>query len=530
MPEPIPPDPEQTDLRAVERELQDTLAAMDGVSDLRELALLRRDATYLALDLGDVQAAMTHAVTCLDLARASGDAGLTARAHVAVALVMLDVYDDLGADGHFREADTLARAAGEVRDVALVAVNASHYELERGRNAAVTARLLELLRSPFRVGLESAQPGVPPLSIAFHINFVRGAALALRAGELPGDLAEEARTHLPVSVRELRAMQTGPQEVAVLRLQPEILESLVAWELLSGRVPAAQALATRRVRVARASGSQQALGRALLDRARVRAVAGRWPDMERDAAAAVSAFQQASLDLLAAQARQVQADAQARQGRFEQAFEVQRDLTRHLERLYREYFQQGALLRQIERQVSEAEVRAEAFAEAALRDPLTGAPNRAAAMTHLDNLLLRAGNGHPSAAALLDLDHFKGVNDRYGHVIGDAVLVRAVQILTREIRDHDCLARFGGEEFLLLLSGAPLPVAWRVCERLRAALDTHDWTDIHPDLRVTASFGLTCLNRGDEPTRVLQAADQALYAAKAAGRNTVRESGPPQEP
>ncbi|OWL96940.1 hypothetical protein CBQ26_07220 [Deinococcus indicus] len=497
---------------------------MDGVSDLRQLTLLRRDATYLALDLGDLQAAMTHAVACLDLARTSGDAGLTARAHVAVALVMLDVYDDLGADGHFREADALARAAGEVRDVALVAVNASHYELERGRNAAVAARLLELLRSPFRAGLDSAEPGVPPLSTAFHINFVRGAALALQAGELPPELVEEARAQLPVSVRELRAMQTGPQEVAVLRLQPEILESLVAWELLSGRVPVARALATERVRLARASGSQQALGRALLDRARVGAVDARWADMERDAAAAVGAFQRASLDLLAAQARQVQADAQARQGRFEQAFEVQRDLTRRLEGLYREYFQQGALLREIERQASEAEVRAEAFAEAALRDPLTGAPNRAAAMTHLETLLTRAAGGHPSAAALLDLDHFKGVNDRYGHVVGDAVLVRAVQVLTREIRDHDCLARFGGEEFLLLLSGASLPVARRVCERLRAALDTHDWTDIHPELHVTASFGLTVLTAGDEPTQALQAADQALYAAKAAGRNTVREA------
>ncbi|GAA0502100.1 GGDEF domain-containing protein [Deinococcus depolymerans] len=523
-PEATPPDPELTDMRAVERELADTLGAMVGETDLRQLSLLRRDATYLALDLGDLQAAMTHAVTCLDLARAAGDGGLMARAHVAVALVMLDVYDDLGADQHFQEADALARAAGEVRDVALVAVNASHYELERGRNGAVTARLLELLDSPFRAGLDSTSPAAPPLSVAFHINFVRGASLALRTGELPEGLAAQARAQLPDSVRALRAMQAEPQRVAAQRLYPEVLEALVAWELLGGRAAEAQRLATERVRTARASGSQQALGRALLDRARVSAFSRDWRRMERDAASAVEAFERAGRELLAAQARQVQADALGRQNHFRQAFEVQRDLTRRLEELYREYFQQGALLRQIERQVSEAEVRAEAFAEAALRDPLTGAPNRAAAMAHLENLLQRAASGHPAAAALLDLDHFKAVNDRYGHVVGDAVLVRAVQVLTREIREHDCLARFGGEEFLLLLSGTPFDVARRICDRLCRTLAAHDWSDIHPDLRVTASFGLARLAPGRDPTRTLQAADQALYAAKAAGRNTVREA------
>ena len=169
-------------------------------------------------------------------------------------------------------------------------------------------------------------------------------------------------------------------------------------------------------------------------------------------------------------------------------------------------------------------MRAAAFAEAALRDPLTGAPNRTAAMQRLEHLQERANMGQPSALALLDIDHFKRVNDRYGHAAGDAVLLRAVQVLTAGIREQDCLARFGGEEFLLILAGTPLNVARQVCDRLCVALASHDWSDVSPDLQVTASFGLARLRAGSDLRLVLRAADSAMYEAKAAGRNTVREA------
>ncbi|GGS42394.1 GGDEF domain-containing protein [Deinococcus knuensis] len=521
----VPAPHELTDAQVLQLELQELQTVIASELDPLALTRLHRDAAYVAMDLGDPTLAMTHAVTGLDLARSLGDLGVRARAHVTVALVMLDVYDDLGAWEHFREADALASAAGEARDVALVAVNASHYELERGRDREATLRLLDLLDSPFARGL--ALPGVSAphtLEASFHINLVKAAARGTRLGLLDAAQVARAAGPLKASVAALRAYREHPDRLPGLRWRPEVLDSLTEWEWSQGNHAAANRLADERVQLSEESGSPHVLGRALLDRSLLRGGLGHDADAFQDAARAVDAFQDAGQDLLVTQAMQAQADARARLGEYREAFGVQRALTRQLETLYRAYFQQGAQLRQIERQVSEAEVRAAAFAEAALRDPLTGAPNRTAAMQRLEQLQERANLGQPSALALLDIDHFKRVNDRYGHATGDAVLSRVVQILTAEIREQDCLARFGGEEFLLILAGTPFPVARQVCDRLCRALAGHDWSDVEPDLHVTASFGLASLQAGRDLRLVLKAADSAMYEAKAAGRNTVREA------
>ncbi len=118
-----------------------------------ESALMHRDAVYLALDLGDAACAMTHALSGLELARACQDGPLQVKAHVALALVQAESYDDLGAQAQFAVADQLAREHHDDRGVALIAVNTSHYDLERRNYGNAVALLSQLLRSEHVRGL-----------------------------------------------------------------------------------------------------------------------------------------------------------------------------------------------------------------------------------------------------------------------------------------------------------------------------------------------------------------------------------------
>ena len=164
--------------------------------------------------------------------------------------------------------------------------------------------------------------------------------------------------------------------------------------------------------------------------------------------------------------------------------------------------------------------RAAEYAASAERDPLTGLGNR----RHLDRRcaeLLPAAllAGQPLALALLDIDHFKGINDRYGHAGGDRVLVVLAQLLRENTRTGDVLVRHGGEEFVVVLPGMSPEVAADVCERLRERVAAYPWVGLcGPGAELTLSIGLSAA-----PPHELQAlmlsADQALYQAKQGGRN-----------
>jgi diguanylate cyclase (GGDEF)-like protein len=126
----------------------------------------------------------------------------------------------------------------------------------------------------------------------------------------------------------------------------------------------------------------------------------------------------------------------------------------------------------------------------------------------------------PLAVAMLDLDHFKQINDRFGHAVGDSVLVALADILHANTRSADLVARIGGEEFLLVLTDAPAGRALEVCERLRQRVAAHDWQALAPGLAVTLSVGLTTTPPYDAVALTARA-DAALYRAKAEGRNRV---------
>lgn len=166
--------------------------------------------------------------------------------------------------------------------------------------------------------------------------------------------------------------------------------------------------------------------------------------------------------------------------------------------------------------------RADEFESRALRDALTGLGNRRQIDMSLPGLLARATQaGQPMALAMVDVDHFKQVNDRWGHALGDRVLVALAQMLRENIRAHDVAARIGGEEFLIVLPDTGATAALEVCERLRECVSTHAWDGLAPGLAVTVSIGLAHAPPYDREALVEQA-DRALYRAKRTGRDQVR--------
>ncbi|GAA1639505.1 hypothetical protein GCM10009828_080020 [Actinoplanes couchii] len=158
-----------------------------------------------------------------------------------------------------------------------------------------------------------------------------------------------------------------------------------------------------------------------------------------------------------------------------------------------------------------------------LEDPLTGLANR----RHLDELMAGGLSGH--AILLVDVDHFKRVNDEHSHLVGDQVLRQLAVLLRDACRDDDTVVRFGGEEFAVLLSETDLATAASVAERLRARVAAFDWTSIAAGLAVTASAGLALGDESGDPSVVLARADERLYAAKHAGRNRVHSPSSPAE-
>lgn len=159
----------------------------------------------------------------------------------------------------------------------------------------------------------------------------------------------------------------------------------------------------------------------------------------------------------------------------------------------------------------------------ALIDPLTGLPNRAAWSERLEHDVQDwQATGEPLCLAILDLDHFKRINDSYGHLAGDKVLKIVTSVLRTRLRGRDFIARFGGEEFVLLLPGSALEAGRALSDDLRAAVEACPFHFKGERVTVTVSIGVSAFQTGDLAEAVLKRADQALYRAKAQGRNQVQ--------
>jgi diguanylate cyclase (GGDEF)-like protein len=151
-------------------------------------------------------------------------------------------------------------------------------------------------------------------------------------------------------------------------------------------------------------------------------------------------------------------------------------------------------------------------------DQLTGIANRRRISAELEMEIANSTkHGRPLAVAIFDIDHFKQINDRFGHHVGDEVLKRVATDAERELRSDDMLGRFGGEEFVILFPGAGSNIALMVAERVRRTIEAGG---ANPS--VTVSIGVAEFAEGETAETILRRADEALYAAKADGRNMLR--------
>ncbi len=161
----------------------------------------------------------------------------------------------------------------------------------------------------------------------------------------------------------------------------------------------------------------------------------------------------------------------------------------------------------------------------ALTDPLTGLPNRAALVERLELEMARWQRyGGDLLLAVLDIDHFKRINDEYGHLAGDKVLKIIATELAKRLRKTDFLARFGGEEFVLLVPSTPLEGGLQLLETLRAAIEACPFHFRGERVTITLSSGITPFAKGESSEQVFERADQALYRAKRSGRNRIEQT------
>jgi diguanylate cyclase (GGDEF)-like protein len=164
-----------------------------------------------------------------------------------------------------------------------------------------------------------------------------------------------------------------------------------------------------------------------------------------------------------------------------------------------------------------------------MTDELTGVPNRRALLTRLAPLV-EASDARTHTMLIIDIDHFKSINDQFGHPEGDEALKLVAASLRAEVREPAFIGRLGGEEFAVVVPDSDAEAGRQLAERFREAvmrIDTRRWL---ADRRLTVSIGMTVSKAaGDTASHMLQRADAALYEAKRAGRNCVRQQLPPPE-
>ncbi|HET9580295.1 MAG TPA: diguanylate cyclase [Usitatibacter sp.] len=175
------------------------------------------------------------------------------------------------------------------------------------------------------------------------------------------------------------------------------------------------------------------------------------------------------------------------------------------------------------RRLDQLKLESERYRRLAMEDALTGLANRRQLDERLATLIRDTKkSGTVVTVALADVDHFKGINDRFSHAVGDEVLRCVGEILRGFCRLGDLAGRYGGEEFVLVFRALDLRAAAEICERVRRAVEAWDWKSIHPQLRVTLSIGLATSTSFENPQALLDTADHWLYEAKHRGRNQVQ--------
>ena len=462
---------------------------LPGVEDhLVQRTELLRWITLAACETGDFDLGLRRGVEACDLASASGDPGQRAVALNAVGACFERMGDPWQAERLMREALDQARLQSEVypRLVSLnnlSAVTIGAFHLMRGgvdpeEATAALQRSAAYAREALALAVEGSDP--------FFLVFVEGnlGEALLHLGQLD---AAEALLH-----SALARAEAHDHAAQIWRIRCSLAEGLIErghhdqarqglvelWARDAATVPQATLIRLH-----------QALYRAHRSLGLVDAA------LDHHERAEILQRQRAARQLRA-QSRLLVTRVEAEQNRLQ------------AERARLEVLAERA--------------RAAELALHASQDALTGLGNRRHLDQHLPQLLQQAeARQQDMALAIVDLDHFKQVNDQHGHRVGDQVLVQLAQMLRENTRSGDLIARIGGEEFLLALPQTDLARATEVCERLRESVQAHAWQALASGLTVTISIGLSQAPPYDA-IDLFDHADRALYRAKQAGRNRVR--------
>lgn len=412
--------------------------------------------------IGDPPSSLDHAVQAMDLL--PQDAPTDVRGKFVMRLADALAYAELSqqARRRYSEAQDLFRACGDRERMLILLNNLAVLETDLGEPSAAAAAADELER----------QAGADDMNPDFAETIARARLVA-------GDL--EAAERSARAGHELLAVQGDTTAVAPAEMSMTLAEILLA----SGRLDEAQTELDRCAEVCR----------------------------------------QRNLGGFATRAKEVQARLYAAGGDYEQAYYAHRDFHAAATALHSRQSETAARSREALFRTTEARREADQFRLQARVDPLTDLYNRRFVDETLPAWLaeVSANNDLSLTVALVDLDHFKLVNDQYSHAVGDQVIHLVARAFARAVgtRTDAFVARIGGEEFLVAdRSRRPSAVA-QMIERLRLDLATHDWTAVAPRLRVTVSAGVAVAGPGDTVRTLLERADQQLYAAKAAGRNRV---------
>jgi diguanylate cyclase (GGDEF)-like protein len=426
------------------------------------LARAYREVSLFYRLVGDVSSAHAHALQGLSCLPPDADVGIRARHLLTLAIALDENGHSVDGDRRFAESLEIAVALGDGELIAQVLNNMAYTAFEREDEPLA----LEYCRQMRQVAAEQDFP--------------------LSAGQLDTIARVE--------------MMSGDYDRAAATLAP-VLES-------NSKV---------------AGNEGDALATCLLTMAEALRLGHRYAEAQDalDAGAAMS--EERNLRLIRAHIREGQAALYADTGRYREAYEEHRVFYAEATALHSAQREARAHALQAAYDATEARRVSEELRELAHRDALTGLYNRRYVDERLPVLLAEAEKTRtPISLAIVDLDHFKRVNDTLSHNTGDTVLRQIGQLLSDAATGRTVAARLGGEEFLLILPDADAREAQLRCEDLRLRIRGHDWASVTHGLPVTTSIGVTTALTGHHTVSdLLEQADHHLYAAKRAGRDRV---------
>jgi len=316
-----------------------------------------------------------------------------------------------------------------------------------------------------------------------------------------------------------------------LGLNPTFLDTLARVQMLTGEYEKAEHTLEDALEAFGSGGDVQAVTPAefMLTLAEVQRRQGRLEQAQQTLDRCRAICVERCLTGVEVEVLREQAELHAAAGRYEQAFETFRIFHAEVQSLSSNKREAAARTSQVMFETPEAREEARRFRRQARTDALTGLSNRRFVNEELPIRLSQVAGGVPLLVAVFDADHFKLINDAMSHEVGDQVIRELGRLLVTALaagyagpdESPSFIARLGGEEFLVVLSGLDLPAAAGVLEKMRAEVEAHQWHPIIGDLPLTVSVGAVAAFAGDTPTDLLARVDRKLYAAKNAGRNRI---------